>query len=36
MDICIKCGEELAIMERNRVECWECRDSTIEAYAESD
>ncbi|WP_256218374.1 hypothetical protein [Bacillus sp. MUM 116] len=28
MDICISCGEELSIMERNRAECWECRDIT--------
>jgi DNA-directed RNA polymerase subunit RPC12/RpoP len=36
MDKCIRCGEELAIMERNRAECWDCRDKTIEAYTESD
>jgi predicted RNA-binding Zn-ribbon protein involved in translation (DUF1610 family) len=36
MEICISCGEELAIMERNRTECWECRETTIEAYAESE
>lgn len=34
MDICISCGMELAIMERNRTECWECRETTTEAYAE--
>ena len=28
MDICISCGEELSIMERNRAECWECRDTS--------
>jgi hypothetical protein len=36
MDICISCGEELSIMERNRAECWECRDTTTEAYAEAE
>ncbi|MED3625420.1 hypothetical protein [Neobacillus thermocopriae] len=36
IDICISCGMELSIMERNRAECWDCRDSTTEAYAEDE
>jgi hypothetical protein len=37
MDFCISCGTELSIMERNRAECWECRDTkTTEAYSEDD
>ncbi len=36
MDFCISCGMELAIMERNRVECWECRDATTESYSEDE
>lgn len=34
MDRCISCGNELCKMERNRVECWECRERTCEAYEE--
>jgi len=34
MDVCITCGQELAIMERNRAECWECRDRANESYSE--
>lgn len=26
MERCVHCGEELAIMERNRSECWDCQD----------
>lgn len=36
MDYCISCGMELSIMERNRAECWECRDTTTEAYTEEE
>ncbi len=37
MDVCISCGMELSIMERNRAECWECRDKkTTEVYAEEE
>lgn len=36
MDICISCGEELSVMERNRTLCWECRDKTTEAYTETE
>jgi hypothetical protein len=36
MDVCISCGTELSIMERNRAECWECRDTTTEAYTEDE
>jgi hypothetical protein len=34
MNSCISCGEELSIMERNRCECWKCRDTTTEVYEE--
>jgi hypothetical protein len=34
MDNCIYCGDELSKMERNRSECWDCRDKTIESYEE--
>lgn len=34
MDTCISCGNELAIMERNRSECWDCRDKVTETYEE--
>lgn len=33
-DLCISCGNELYIMERNRCECWECRDRITESYEE--
>ncbi|WP_264757812.1 hypothetical protein [Neobacillus dielmonensis] len=36
MDVCINCGQELAIMERNRTECWECRDKATESYSDDD
>lgn len=25
-DTCVYCGEELALMEKNRSECWVCQD----------
>lgn len=34
MERCISCGVELCRMERNRCECWECRERTYEAYSE--
>jgi hypothetical protein len=36
MDVCISCGKELSKFERNRCECWECMDTTTEAYTEDD
>jgi hypothetical protein len=36
MDICISCGNELSLPERNRSECWDCRDTTTEAYTEDE
>ncbi|MGE5703350.1 MAG: hypothetical protein ACM32O_12540 [Clostridia bacterium] len=33
-DQCISCGEELAINERNRAKCWNCREETIETYCD--
>ena len=32
MDACVYCKEELAIMERNRTECWECQDNISVTY----
>lgn len=34
MDVCISCGNELSKMERNRCECWDCRDKSNESYEE--
>jgi hypothetical protein len=36
MERCISCGDELSKMERNRAECWECRERTYEAYDEEE
>ncbi len=36
MDVCISCGSELSKFERNRSECWECMDTTTEAYTEEE
>jgi hypothetical protein len=36
MDFCISCGSELCKYERNRSECWECMDTTTEAYTEEE
>ena len=36
MDICISCGKELSRYEKNRSECWECMDTTTEAYTEEE
>jgi len=36
VDVCISCGKELAIMERNRTECWECRYRSTESYSEEE
>ena len=36
MDVCISCGKELSILERNRTECWDCRETTTEGYAEEE
>ncbi|MGG2092172.1 hypothetical protein AB1283_05515 [Bacillus sp. S13(2024)] len=32
MDRCVNCHEELAIMERNRSECWNCQERMSETY----
>ena len=34
LDVCITCGSELAVMERNRAECWDCLEKTVESYDE--
>lgn len=33
-DLCIYCGEELAVFERNRSECMNCRESFNPTYAD--
>ncbi|WHZ05044.1 hypothetical protein QNH48_10675 [Neobacillus sp. YX16] len=33
-DCCVECHEELAIMERNRSNCWNCQDKISETYAD--
>lgn len=36
VDTCIHCQKELAIMERNRSECWDCREKqAVESYCDS-
>ena len=34
IDCCVYCNEELAIMERNRSNCWSCQDKMSETYAD--
>lgn len=34
IDCCVECNEELAIMERNRSNCWNCQDKITETYAD--
>ncbi|WP_262386334.1 MULTISPECIES: hypothetical protein [unclassified Bacillus (in: firmicutes)] len=34
MDRCVHCHEELAIMERNRSECWNCQEKMSETYSD--
>jgi len=34
MDNCVHCGLELAVMERNRSECWECQDKISDTYSD--
>lgn len=34
IDCCVDCHEELAIMERNRSNCWNCQDKISETYAD--
>jgi hypothetical protein len=33
-DRCVYCGEELAIMEQNRSECWMCLDRMSATYSD--
>lgn len=33
-DFCVHCGDELAIMERNRSECWDCGDKISNTYSD--
>ena len=34
MDRCVHCHEVLAIMERNRSECWNCQEKMSETYSD--
>ncbi|MEW9672516.1 hypothetical protein [Ammoniphilus sp. 3BR4] len=34
IDKCISCHQELAIWERNRCECLDCREKMIETYGD--
>lgn len=34
MDVCVHCGLELALIERTRSECWDCRDKISDTYAD--
>ena len=34
MDNCINFGNQLSKMKRNRCECWDCKDKTIESDVE--
>ena len=36
IDVCVHCGHELAIMERTRSECWDCRDKTSDTYTDDE
>ncbi|MEW9669340.1 hypothetical protein [Ammoniphilus sp. 3BR4] len=36
MDLCISCETELASFERNRTECFDCRDKACESYSDED
>jgi len=33
-DLCVSCGAELALMERNRSECWDCQDKISVTYSD--
>lgn len=33
-DCCVYCNQELAIMERNRSQCWGCQEKTSETYTD--
>lgn len=33
-DFCVFCGAELALMERNRSECWDCQDKISVTYSD--
>lgn len=33
-DVCVFCGAELALMERNRTECWDCQDKISVTYSD--
>jgi hypothetical protein len=35
-DECVFCGEELALMERNRSECWDCKDRISDTYSDDE
>jgi len=33
-EICVNCGDELSLMEKNRSECWDCLDRISVTYAD--
>lgn len=35
-EVCVYCGDELALMERNRSECWDCRDHISPTYSDDE
>ncbi len=35
-EVCVHCGDELALMERNRSECWDCRDHISPTYSDDE
>lgn len=35
-DYCINCGEVLSVIERNRSECFECRDRTSPTHSDDE
>lgn len=34
MDCCVHCNQELSKFERNRSECWDCREKISETYSD--
>lgn len=34
LDRCVNCGEVLSVIERNRSECWDCRERTSPTHSE--
>lgn len=36
MEKCVRCEEVLAVMERNRSECWDCQDNISGTYSDDE